>query len=89
MVLNCTVFPLCVWRDIIFDVFASAVIGASNAAAVSKEPEESHFLPPSGELLQVRGLNDHLQSTKRHGFQLGSSRDGETEVILAQCVASF
>jgi hypothetical protein len=39
MVLNCTVFPLDVWTDIICDVFAFAVIGASNAVAVSKERE--------------------------------------------------
>jgi hypothetical protein len=34
------------WTDIIFDAFASAVIGASNAPAVSKQkrkPEKSHF----------------------------------------------
>jgi hypothetical protein len=41
MVRSCTVFPLGVWTDIIFgfDVFASEVIGASRAAAVSKESE--------------------------------------------------
>ena len=38
MVRSSTVFPLGVWTDIIFD-FASAVIGASNAAAVSKQSE--------------------------------------------------
>jgi hypothetical protein len=39
MVLNCTVFPLAVWTDIICDAFAFAVIGASNAVAMSKESE--------------------------------------------------
>lgn len=41
MVRSCTVFPLGVWTDItdVFDVFASDVIGASNAAAVSNESE--------------------------------------------------
>jgi hypothetical protein len=39
MVRSCTVFPLRVWTDIIFKVFASAVIGGSNADAVSKESE--------------------------------------------------
>jgi hypothetical protein len=37
MVRSCTVFPLGVWTDIICDVFASDEIGASNAAAVSRE----------------------------------------------------
>ena len=39
MVRSCTVFPLGVWTDIIFDVFAFAVIGARNAATISKESE--------------------------------------------------
>jgi hypothetical protein len=36
IVRSSTVFPLGVWTDIICDVFASAVMGASNAAAVSR-----------------------------------------------------
>jgi hypothetical protein len=39
MVRSSTVFPLGVWTDIIFDALASAVIGASNAPAVSKQSE--------------------------------------------------
>jgi len=39
IVRSSTVFPLGVWTDIICDVFASAVMGASNAAAVSKQSE--------------------------------------------------
>jgi hypothetical protein len=36
IVRSSTVFPLGVWTDIICDVFACAVMGASNAAAVSR-----------------------------------------------------
>jgi hypothetical protein len=39
IVRSSTVFPLGVWTDIMCDAFASAVIGASNAAAASKESE--------------------------------------------------
>jgi hypothetical protein len=36
IVRSSTVFPLGVWTDIICDVFASTVMGASDAAAVSR-----------------------------------------------------
>jgi hypothetical protein len=39
MVCSCTVFPLGVLTDIMCEVFASAAIGASNAAARRKESE--------------------------------------------------
>jgi hypothetical protein len=39
MVCSCTVFPLFNWTGTIFGVFASAVIGTSNAAARRKESE--------------------------------------------------
>jgi hypothetical protein len=48
MVRSSTVFPLGVWTDIIFDALASAVIGASNAPAVSKQSENLAFFPPGG-----------------------------------------
>jgi len=67
IVRNSTVFPLGVWTDIICDVFASAVMGASNAAAVSRIRESLNIciFTSLEDFFEVPSGNYHRQFTNK------------------------
>jgi len=82
IVRNSTVFPLGVWTDIICDVFASAVMAASNAAAVSRIRESLNIciFTSLEDFFEYQAETITGNSQIRHEFSLRPSRRVDTKV---------